>query len=86
MSILSGLITQLIAARQGLTDTNKFLLLGWMLGSTPVGLGMTMALVTQEADQLLPLPLAPPGQGKAPQVLPAVIVQDSGKHGGKQPG
>ena len=61
MSLLTGLITQQLAARQGLTDTTKFLLLGWTLGATPVGLGMTIALANQEASQLPPTTTASVG-------------------------
>jgi Putative Ig domain len=49
MSILSGILAQQIAQREGLTDTNKYLLLGWMLNG-PLGLGVTLALANQEAD------------------------------------
>jgi hypothetical protein len=54
MSILTGVVTQQYATNQGLTDTSKYLLLGWMLGSTPIGLGITLALANQEADSLPP--------------------------------
>jgi hypothetical protein len=57
MSIMSGLIAQQLASRQGLEDSSKFLLLGWTLGSTPVGLGLTLALVNREVDNLPPPPL-----------------------------
>jgi hypothetical protein len=49
MSILSGILAQQIAQNEGLKDTNKYLLLGWMLNG-PLGLGVTLALANQEAD------------------------------------
>ena len=82
MSILTGLITQQLAVRQGLSDTTKYLLLGWTLGSRPVGLGMTMALINQEADQLPPAPpttgsttakaIAPAPGSSSPGTMPAL--------------
>jgi hypothetical protein len=52
--IVSGLVAQRIAANEGLTDSNKYLILGLALGSKPIGLGITLALANQEADQLPP--------------------------------
>lgn len=54
MSLLSGIVTRQYAVNEGLPDPNKYLLLGWMLGSRPVGLGVTLALANQEAEQLPP--------------------------------
>ena len=53
-AIVSGILAQRFAADQGLTDANKYLLLGWVLGSRPIGLGVTLALANQEAEQLPP--------------------------------
>jgi hypothetical protein len=56
MSILSGIVTRQYALNEGL-DPNKYLLLGWVMGSQPIGLGVTLALANQEADQLPPPPV-----------------------------
>ncbi len=54
MPLLSGVIAMQYAINEGLDDANKYLLLGWALGSNPMGLGVTLALANQEAEQLPP--------------------------------
>lgn len=63
MSLLTGVITRQFAIQEGLPDANKFLLLGWALGSSPVGFATTLLLANNEADQLPPaVPAQTPAQ------------------------
>jgi hypothetical protein len=53
-NVVSFVLSQQLAAREGITDPqrqNFFGLLGGVMGSTPVGLGVTLALANQEAQQ-----------------------------------
>jgi Putative Ig domain len=58
-AIVSGLLAQRFAANEGLDDSNKYLLLGLVLGSKPIGLGITLALANQEAEHLPQVPAKP---------------------------
>jgi hypothetical protein len=72
-NVLSFVLSQQIAAREGITDParqNFYGLLGGVLGSNPVGLGVTVALANKEAEDT-----PPPRQVTAltitsPQILP----------------
>jgi hypothetical protein len=57
-SILAGIVAEKFADNLG-ADRQKALVLGYALGSRPVGLGITLALVKRDAD-LNPPPVANP--------------------------
>src|SRR5882762_937326 len=60
---LSFVLSEQLAANEGITDPARrtfYGLLGGILGSTPVGLGVTLALANQEAEQNPPpIPATP---------------------------
>lgn len=72
-NVLSFVLSQQIAAREGITDParqNFYGLLGGVLGSSPVGLGVTVALANQEAEDTPPPRQVIPLTITSPQFLP----------------
>jgi hypothetical protein len=72
-NVLSFVLSQQIAAKEGITDParqNFYGLLGGVLGSNPVGLGVTVALANQEAEDNPPPRQVTPLTITSPQVLP----------------
>jgi len=72
-NVLSFVLSQQIAAREGITDPtrqNFYGLLGGVLGSSPVGLGVTVALANQEAEDTPPPRQVTPLTVTSPQLLP----------------
>jgi hypothetical protein len=61
-NVISFVVSQQIAAREGITDPqrqNFYGLLGGVMGNQPIGLGVTLALANQEAQQTVTA--LPPG-------------------------
>src|SRR5215469_5249585 len=54
--VLAGLVVEKFAENAGVpeSDQGKFLLIGFLLGSTPVGLAMTMFMANRDADPAQP--------------------------------
>ncbi len=65
-NVIGFLLGQQLSAREGITDTSRqtfYGLLGGILGSRPVGLGVTLVLARQEAERTQPQPLSAPTLG-----------------------